>query len=203
MTTNLYGSIIDDDDVHNAVIAFLKKWLHPYLAETFRRKELDFPSWEDAEFSYLNSKSLDTWPETGLPACVVFVPAAQDIEMEGDGTWTAVFPVGLGIVVSSTSQDNTRLLLSAYMSAVKLAFLQHRSMDGFAETLTWRGDDYDVMAFEDEKTIQAGIITLNITVSGVANSNSGPSTPPTDPQIDPGPFGLVQTVDIDVEELPA
>lgn len=197
--TNLYGNTVDVEDIHGRVTAFIAKWSPSYLAEFGRRKGfLNLPAFQ----SYTNVDTMDKWPEDALPAVVTFIPGTNGTpEKQGDGSYTAEWPVGIGIVMSSKDREETRKLLTLYMLAIRAMFVQHGSLDDFSESTVWEGDSYDDLPFNASRTIQAGIVSFGIKINNVVESAAGLSTLPEDPSIDPGNYGRVVTADVQVEAL--
>lgn len=198
---NLYGPSVDVEDVHDAVTAFVKRWMPSYLAEFAERKGFErgaLPSFR----SYVEGFAMDKWPEDGLPALITFIPGTDaDPMKQGDGSYTAAWPVGLGVVVSGPDKDSTKKLLVAYMGALRMMFVQHGSVDGFAEWTDWRGDSYDELPFNASRTIQAGIVSIEMGVANVVSTKHGLTQPPTDATADPGEDAIVETADVLVRGL--
>ncbi len=197
----IYGPSIDAEDVHQAVTDFVTRWFPSYIAEIGARKGFARTKLETFA-SMTNVDALDKWPEHKLPALITFIPGTdRPPTRNGDGSYDATWPLGLGVVVKGKDRDSTYRLLMAYMSALRMLFLQHGSIDGFAESTTWEGDDYDQMPFDAGRTIRAGIVSFVITVSDVVSTRHGVSTPPEDATADPGPGAIVEQVDIDVRGM--
>lgn len=201
MTDNLYGPLISGDDVHNAVTEFIKNWSPSYINEAGFRAGFtrsDLPKFR----SYTNVDEMDKFPEDGLPAVITFIPGTADIpEGEGDGNFSALFSVGIGVVVKSKDAETTRRLKMVYLLAIRALFIQHPSVDFFANNTAWLGETYDILQHEDSRTIQAGVVNLEIQVNNVVSSNGGLQTPPIDPEVDPGNYGLVETTNIEIEDM--
>jgi hypothetical protein len=203
-----YGPSFDDDDLHNALNVFSRAWFPGYIAEIGQRKGFERKDLKPFK-SISNLKSFDHWPEKQLPALIFYIPQtlAKPVK-RGNGQYQVDFQVGAGVLVKGRDQDQTRKLLSAYMTAVVMMFLQHSSLspDGtsanrVAESIEWLGNDYDTLGDESSRTIQGGVVNLGISISHAVDSNTGLSIPPPDPLVTPPEFGTVETVEVAVQEL--
>jgi hypothetical protein len=141
----VYGRTFDDDDLHNALNAFARAWFPGYIAEIGARKGFARAALKPFK-SISNLKSFDHWPEKQLPALIFYIPQTLGKPMaDGEGKHEVIFNVGVGVLVKGPTQDDTRRLLSAYMTAVKAMFLQHPSLspDG---TSAHRQEPYKVVS---------------------------------------------------------
>lgn len=198
---SLYGNTVDADDIHTTITEFIEKWAPSYVAEMGARK--GFARDEIPAFaSYTNVEEMDKWPEDQLPAVVTFIPGTDaEPYLEGDGSYSAEWMVGIGVIASSLDRSATKKLLTAYLLAIRGMFVQHASIDGLAESTTWMGESYDELSFDSARTIQAGIVSFRIKINNVINSAAGLSSTPEDPVIDPGNYGTVELAEVEVKEL--
>jgi hypothetical protein len=198
---NNYGPYIDAQDVHNAVVAFVKRWQASYLGEMAVRKGLERGSLPLFK-SFVESATLDRWPEDALPSLITFIPGTDDVPTkEGDSSYTTIWPVGLGVVVSGADKESTYRLLMAYMGGLRMMFVQHASVDGFAEWSGWTGDTYDELPFDASRTIQAGIVGIELGVANAVSAKYGFKEPPEDATADPGNSARVESASVIVRGL--
>jgi hypothetical protein len=200
---NLYGAVITARDVREAVIDNLKDWSPAYIGEV--SVQSDRPRCGDGALppfrSFGTATSFSTFPEDQLPACVVVVPGLAETPVrQGDGTYLAEWSVGIGVVVSGKDRESTDDLVRLYSAAVRMAMIQKPSMGGFAISSRWIDESYDELAYDDSRTIAAGIVSLGIEVDAVMNAYGGPKTPPEDACVDPGEYGIVQATPLTSED---
>ena len=200
---NLYGAVVTARDVREAVITNLKDWSPAYVGEVsvqsgrVRCGDGALPPFR----SFGTAASFSTFPEDQLPACVVVFPGlSQTPVRQGDGTYLAEWSVGIGVVVSGKDRDSTDDLVRLYSAAVRMAMIQKPSMSGFALGCRWIDENYDELAYDDSRTIAAGIVSLGIEVDAVMNAFGGPKVPPEDACVDPGEYGIVQATPLTSED---
>ena len=200
---NLYGAVVTARDVREAVIANLKDWSPAYVGEVsvqsgrLRCGDGALPAFR----SYGTATSFSTFPEDQLPACIVVVPGLAETPVrQGDGTYLAEWSVGVGVVVSGKDRESTDDLVRLYSAAVRMAMIQKPSMGGFAVGSRWIDENYDELAYDDSRTVAAGIVSLGIEVDAVMNAYGGPKVPPEDACVDPGEYGIVQATPLTSED---
>jgi hypothetical protein len=200
---NLYGAVVTARDIREAVIGNLKDWSPAYVGEVSAQSgrarcgDGALPPFR----SFGTGTSFSTFPEDQLPACVVVVPGLTETPVrQGDGTYLAEWSVGIGVVVSGKDRDSTDDLVRLYSAAVRMAMIQKPSMGGFALGCRWIDENYDELAYDDSRTIAAGIVSLGIEVDAVVNSFGGPKVPPEDACVDPGEYGIVQATPLQTKE---
>src|SRR4051794_33406444 len=103
---SIYGPIVEVDHLDQAVTEFIKKWFPGYLGEVGSRKIKDSKTSKlfgrkDLQMfrSYANLNDLDKWPEEQLPACITIIPDTTEVERDGEGKYTAMWPVGVAVIL--------------------------------------------------------------------------------------------------------
>ena len=194
--------IIDGGEVEQRVQDTLKAWFPTYLREL----ELQTNDYEEGQLpaprAYNVSESLDTFSEDQLPAIAVISPGLADRPTKtGDGKWSAIWEIGVGIVVSARDEATTRNLSRLYSAVIRAIMLQKRSLGGFADGVLWIDEAYDPLRVEEERTFQAGMLTFHVIVGDVVDQQGGPFTQlPPDPDTMPGAdWPLAQTVEVTIE----
>jgi hypothetical protein len=81
-----------------------------------------------------------------------------------------------------------------------MAMLQHPSLNGLALGTRWIDESYDELDYDDSRTIAAGLVSLGIEIDAVVDAFGGPKTPPDDPCVDPGDYGLVQATPLTTKQ---
>jgi hypothetical protein len=80
-----------------------------------------------------------------------------------------------------TSRETTADLVELYTAAVRMAMLQHPSLDGLALGTRWIDESYDELEYDDSRTIAAGLVNFGVDIDAVVDAFGGPKTPPDDP----------------------
>ncbi len=187
----VFGTIRSDDEVEDAVLATLRKWLPTYLAEVERQLDLDVGYYaRPAESSYTVRTDFDNWPEDMLPAIVVTSPGVEeDPAKSGGGKYRAVFGIGVTCIVSSIDQTSARRYAHRMGAAIRAALIQNQSLDqgldGDVRGVVWIGTRNNEVATDesDARTLWAVRQAFLIEVDDVLSKGVGPVSP--DPQPDP------------------
>lgn len=196
----VYGPVVTGEDVENAVIGTLRLWTPAYVAEISAhsgRGRATLPKFR----SFTSAAEADAWPEDQLPACVVVSPGLyRQPWKDGNGKYRAQWDVALAAICSGSDRASTLKLLRLYCAALRLTALQNPSLGGFGEGVTWLDESYDdSLGFEDSRTIAMGLVRLAVEVSSVVSSFGGLKQVPTDPDADPGDYGVVATTPLQTQ----
>lgn len=203
---SIYGPLTSNWHVERALIAHLKTWQETYLAEIERQNEIDarklpvFRSWEAVD-------QIEKWPESRLPACVIVARGITDRpRREGDGRYRATYRVEAIAVAGTThpgedGQSRSDMLANLYAAAILGAVMQHQSLSGFAEGVTWLQTAARPLALDDERrTLAASGHLFGIDVHDVLDARGGPAEPPDDPYAVPADWPTVEATEITVEK---
>lgn len=187
----VFGAIITDDQVEDAVLATLKKWLPTYMSEVERQVGLDAGYYKrPVESSYIARSDFDKWPEEMLPAIISISTGLEDDPVkDGYGHIRGHFLIGVAGIVSSIEKLETRRYAYRLGAAVRGALVQHPSLDlalgGRVRGVELVGGRNNELPPEDERTIWASRQVFDVEV-GDFLSTSGPAADdplpdPTDP----------------------
>jgi hypothetical protein len=105
-------------------------------------------------------------------------------------------------VVSASTEQASRRLAHRYTAALRALFTQRPSLDGHAQGVDWIAEEYNVLAYDDQRTLGVARTAFLIEVDDVTTAAAGPPTPaaPHDPATDPwADWPVIKTVDVDVE----
>jgi hypothetical protein len=200
---DIFGSIKTSDQVEQAAIDTLKLWWPTYsrefeLQRGLPRDSLPLPK------SYLTADKVDHENADQLPSVVVVSPglSGKKPTLQGDGTYTALFSVGVGCFVSGKDRNSTKSLTRWYTAIIRAIMSHKQSLGGFSDGVTWLDESYnDRFTFEDQQTVGAGQAIFEVTVSDVVQRWGGPPYPiAPDPDTQPGSqYGEVELVSAVVE----
>jgi hypothetical protein len=137
------GTIVTGRDVELAVLRFLKRWAGAYLAECERQRGFA-PGALPRIRTWTIANEFETWPEDQLPCLLLVSPGLAEAPMpDGAGVYRAKFTLGLAVIVSARTGDETAALAKLYCAAMRAAILQHQSLEGFATGVEWIDENYD------------------------------------------------------------
>lgn len=186
---DLFGKIVTGKDVRAAVEATMRKWMPTYLeaVSLHHGRETILPNIR----SYVSSFDTDRFSEEQVPSCVIVAPGTFDEPTRrADWSYDVTWSVGIGVVVSGQSQDNTFELCEMYAAASRLVMIQQGALGGFGSGTMWISERYDELAFDDVRTIAAGIVQFAVDVQTSfryedtplqPESQRGPSEVPVSP----------------------
>lgn len=205
----IFGSIIPDDIVEDAVVATIRKWLPTYMAEVERQLGLEPGYYKRPEYgAYTVRADFDKFPEEMLPLVVIVSPGILDDPPKRgpNKTYSANFQINTTCIVSSTDQVETRRFASRMGAALRAVLVQHQSLDkGIAERVqgvTWIGERNNELPTEDERTIWANRQIFLVEVDDILSKIPGPRVPDAD-DYPPDPIAETVTVNIEKEPIPS
>lgn len=204
---SIFGRILDDSDIENAIEAVLKRWLPTYLAEVERQHDLTPPFYKRPSSWGIHSE-MYKWEEDALPHILIIATGNNDQPVkDGRGQHRARWYIGVAAVVSASGEtgtlakQNTRLMANRYAAAIRAILVQKQSLDGALDG-TVRGIDWvdgraNDMNPGDERTIWASRQVFTIEVDDVVSKNHGPvePDPPDDPDAPLPDYPVVPDVD--------
>lgn len=192
-----FGALVTGLEVRAAVKSTVQLWVRDYLGEVARssgRTSEDLRPFR----SYVSSIDLDKFESDQLPACVIVAPGLLEQPELHKQNYNTRWGVGVGIVVSGQSRENTFDLVELYTGAVRSLLVHHPSLGGFAEGLEWLGERYDELRSDDLRTIGAGTVQLAVDVTEAQSRFGGPQNPTAQavPVTDPGAVSTVGSVTV-------
>ena len=204
---SVYGAITHGGLVEKAARDLLKPWMPAYLAEIERQLDRT-PGSLPKPRSWTNMIDVDRWPEDQLPCVVLICPGTYSEPIsEGDGEHRVTWELRVATVVSGKPDARERMLDNAkiYAAAVRTCVLQHPSLGGFAQGVSWLGEAYDDIPIDRSRTLASGEVAFAVQVDDVASAFDGPAEPPEDPLEDPGDWPTateVPVVEVDRTDEP-
>jgi hypothetical protein len=198
------GAVVTGRDVELAALALLQRWAGTYLAE-MERQSGRVPGSLPRPRAWATAADFETWPEDQVPRVLLVSPGLlEPPKAAGQGTYRVTWSLGLGVVVSAATMDETMVLAKLYTAALRAALVQHPSLEGFAAGVDWLDENYDDLPSIDTRSLGAGQAIFGIHVDDVSRRWNGPVTPSDPPTPDTAPLPTdpdVSTVLIDVERV--
>lgn len=188
---SIFGSIVTDDQVEDALLEILRKWTPTYLAEVERQVGVDEGYYERPwESSYISHTDFDAFPEDARPlVAVVSDSPGDEPAAEGSGVYRAHFQMSVYSVAVGPDQEFARRFAYRLGAATRAAVIQHQSLDsaisGRVRGVTWIAGGNNELDSADDRTIWAVRDVFAVEVGDILNKRGGPAAPDADPQLDP------------------
>ena len=192
----IFAPIRTDDEVEDAVIATLRKWLPTYMSEVERQLGLTAGYYQRPfHSSYTVRTDFERWPEEMLPVVTVVAAGIDDDPLRsGRGKYRARYPIGIINTCSSSDDVTVRRYAARMGAAIRACVIQHQSLDGALDA-SLRGIDFvgsrnNELPSQDERSIRAYRQLFVVEVDDVLTRGAGPIAPdsvPPDPSTDPIP----------------
>ncbi len=193
---SVFGNLTGADRVEAEVKATLEKWMLTYLAEIERQRAIPARSLPNIRhYVHVNEFTKDS--EDQLPLCVIISPGiAEQAAMQGDGSFNAKYVIGVGIVVSGSSQELSNNMAKWYGAAVRGALLQHQGLEGISVGIEWQDERFDDVPSSDSRNLASVQEVFLVEVPGITNERLGLMEPPEDPYDVPNGWPEAETVQV-------
>jgi hypothetical protein len=183
---SIFGRILTDDQVEDAVLATLKRWVGTEMSEVERQLGLTVPHYQRPQ-SWEVHTDFDSFPEEQLPRIIVVSQGIADQPVKsGQGVLRATYQIGVANVVSSTDQVKSRRWAYRLAAAVGATLAHRRSLDGTLVGV--RGTDLidrrnGEVPFDGDRTLWMVRQTFAIEVDDFLTMSAGPASPAADPPV--------------------
>jgi len=188
VSVEVFGRLIDEGDLEEAVETTVQLWLPTYLAEVERQKGLA-PQTLSLPRSYSTVNEFYKWEEDNLPGIIVVSPGTSPKPpvKEGNGSYRSWYRVGVAVVASGKNRDETRLITKLYSTALLASVMQHQDLGGDlgVEGIAWTGKRNSDVPDEQGRTLGSGQVTFDVEIRDVLNPRLGMLEPAADPYDDP------------------
>ena len=180
------GPIVSKAHVTAAVTATLQQWYGYYLAEACRAHGLA-PDALAGPVSWQKLPDVRAANPDQYPAVIVTSPGlAGRPTMDGEGNVRMTWRVQAIVMVRGQSFDQVERDVGIHTSALRVCTVQQGVFGDLDATTTLAGELYDVIDPRSARTLGAGQVDLEVTVSDVMGVQVGPSgAPPLDPTEEP------------------
>ena len=192
---DLFSPLKFEEDIE----ALIRLWINTYLNRIellhgFEQGGIDRPRSYAVTADY-RKRPEDAIPFVQIESGSVVNPINEGLSYRADYEWT------LTVLVSASSERNTRRLAQAYGMALRALILQkHKSMNGISTGVTWTSEDYTLPEVGEKSRSQAAVeMTFTTHLSSVIEPKAGPAVPDTEPS---AVYGTVLTTDVDLEKEP-
>ena len=197
-TTDVFGPIYGGNSVQEAVYNTLQKWLSSYVAEFNRQLGGDVLQ---NVTEYRHRPEYRTLPKNVQCAILVIVPGTANIPTTYQDSIRANWRVEVHTFIYGTKDwQETEALTAAYAACVRACLVQHRDLEGFAETTKWMGEEYYEGEHSATRTTGLAKVNLEVTVGNNVSPYGGSPVPgyqpagqTTDPTVMPLPNPPIAT----------
>lgn len=206
MTTPIFGAFIASWQLEQAVIAHLRAWMPDYLPYVYRQAKeiLDkpaLPAFPLPKSYTVVPREPDKWKEDQLPAILVVSPGLTDRPtQDGADNYRATFDLGIAAIVSTGSEETSKLFADLYFAAASMICLDKPSLGSFAEGTTMESAENDWLTGERNRTLASTFGNFNVAVAGFREITGGPPDHLEDPSTDPGDFETPLTTELELEK---
>jgi hypothetical protein len=181
---SIFGPLVTADDVEQAAILTLRKWLPTHLNAAGVRKglpagALPYPR----DDSYRVTPTLeDEIDILSLPRIIVVSPGTvDDPELSHAGGYSVWWDLRLAAVVHGKDRAQTNFLAKLYAAAMRETLLQHQSLGGAAQAVTWTAEGYDDADGEEQRSRAIGLASFAVLTDSAVDPMAGPTTPDPKP----------------------
>lgn len=176
---SVFGPIFVGHELEKATLSTLAAWFPTYLREVELQLELEegmIPS----PRTYTTRNEFATFPEDQMPICVVISPGlAGEPHKEGNGTYSGWFSLGVGVLASAKTEEDTNFLSKVYGAVVRSIMLQKSNLGGICSGIEWADESYDDLPDIDQtRSIRAARWIGLAYIDNIVNSYAGPLDPP-------------------------
>lgn len=188
---SIFGRILTEDQIEDAVVDVLKKWIPTYLSEVERQVGVTAGTYKrPPSGSYIVRPDFEKWPEEHLPVIIVLNEGSDDdAAKEGRGIYRQSWLIGVAGVVSSIDQISTRRYAYRLGAAIRGVLAQHASLDGGLDGtvrgVDWVGGRNNELPSEDGRTLWATRQLFSVEIGDVLTKPGGPVSPDAEPLPDP------------------
>lgn len=182
---DVFKNLFVAHDLELKTLETLKIWMPTYLQEIERQSGLT-RGLIPRPRTYTTRNEFTTFPEDQMPICVVISPGIVDRpEAEGNGTYSGWFSLGVGLLCSAKTEEDTNHLSKIYAAAIRGIMLQQSDLGGIASAIEWMDESYDDIPIENqERTIRASQWVGMVLIDDIVTRFTGPLEP--DPENAPG-----------------
>lgn len=155
--------------------------------------------------TYTTRNEFASFPEDQMPICVVISPGlAGEPHKEGNGTYSGWFSLGVGVLASAATEEDTNFLSKVYGAAVRAIMLQKQGLGGICKGIEWADESYnDLPDIDQTRSIRASQWIGLAYIDNIVDQYGGPNGEP-DPEEQPGSeWPVILTGDIIVQKKEA
>lgn len=201
MTDTYLGPVLLVDEIEQAVVDHFMTWEETYLSEVERAKNEQTRALPQIA-SFQTRNEFDKFPEDQLPALVVVSPGIVEgsIEREGDGSYSALWDVGIAVVSSGQDETTTRQVRSMYGAVLRMVFLQHKDISiGIVEK--WVDESYKDIPVDASRSVSVVQLIFQVRVEDILRESEGLREPLEDPYEEEYQHPVAEDVSVEITRM--
>lgn len=208
---SIFGTLVGQPEVEQAVVDTVNVWIHTYLAEVERQhdlkhKTLTRPPNSESVYGCLD---FDRWEQDNMPSVIVVANPTGETELNSVGYGQA-YEVQVGARVIKQDEATARLIAGHYGTAIMGLIVQNGSLGGIAVRTRLTVAPVLSLPDPDDRTNVLCVTTFHVFVQPITSDQDGPDvpTPPDSPQYGGTPeapfadWPTVETTDLSVTAEP-
>lgn len=183
---SIFKRMFSPYELDTAVEAILRVWFRTYLNQACL--DLSDNRIFPIPRTYKRTSEFVQWSEDSLPGVIIVNSGViGEPTMRGSGSYGAWWRITLGIIVGSTSQNDTSYAVKLYATAARALMVQNQDVGGIASGVNWKGETYDEGPVEKSRSLGVATVMFDIFMEDVVSKFAGPTEPvPPDPDDLPG-----------------
>lgn len=206
---DVFGAILVDSDIEEAVTATLKRWFPTYLAEIARQQNIS-PNLvpKPANDAYTTRNSFDVEKGEKIPKVVVLSPGMLGTPTKTGESYRGVWSVGVAVAAAAKTEELATMMVRCYGAAVVKILTDKQKLDGSISVvnIVWTGASNDDLPIPSPHMLyKAASRLFSIDVENIYRLTGGPAEPtltapaayPTVPDIAHVHIGISVVDDID------
>lgn len=192
--------MVTAEQVGDAVIATLRRWLPDYLGEMERRRGSG-PASLPLPGSYQLVADLEQLVARATPMVAIVLPGTSEITQQAGTRHAARWVTSAVAIVPADTADKASRLAMVYAATMRWALVQQGTLDGFAVATDWGEEEYLPLDLPDKRNVAAGRFEGEVEVADVLDAWAGPSEPSANPATPP--IGIeIDRVEVEVVKAP-
>lgn len=196
----IFGPLFGGDEIDSALIASLQTRMPAYLKEVVRQRGLEIALEEPNSISAVSE--FERWPEEQLPSIVIVNPGTVETpQKDGAGTYRARWEIEICVCVGGPNQPETRRNSQLYITAVRGAIMQRRSLGAGMKGVDWGGESYELIPSEKRRTLAGAKASFVVEREDVVTIGAGPTDLELEPQPEDWPEVTSTKVTVEKEKL--
>lgn len=190
MSDDIFGPIFDGSLLTRAALTTLKDWFPTYLREIEFQRGLELGKIPPPR-TYVERWRFDSYPDDQIPIVVAVCPGmVSPPSVDGDGTMSGWWALGVGIIAAANTEDNSERLAKIYGAGARMILSQKSYLtdDWEFNGIDILDEDYrDVPDIEQARTMRSAQVVSRVQVLSIGNKYGGPAHPyEPDPIEQPG-----------------
>jgi hypothetical protein len=186
---SIFGNIISDDVVEDAVTATLQRWIDTELSEIERQRHVAVGFYARPRAWEIRN-DMDKWPEEALPAVIVISTGLADAPVrDGRRDYRATYAIGVATVCGSVNASEARKSAHRLGAAVRASLVHHQSLDHGINSqvrgVDWIDGRNNEINVDATRSVWAVRQIFTVEVADVLVRSAGPIVPDVSTDVPP------------------